>query len=49
MFPAPVVAILGMGMFALPAGILGSGFVEETQRRKQPVRTCPHCGKAISV
>jgi len=49
MFPAPVVAILGMGMFALPAGILGSGLVEETQRRKQPVRTCPHCGKPISV
>jgi len=44
---AAVVAILGIGMFALPAGILGSGFVEEMQRRKRPITTCPHCGKGI--
>lgn len=38
-----MVAILGIGMFALPAGILASGFGEALQRRKQ--RTCPHCGR----
>ncbi|KKL47052.1 hypothetical protein LCGC14_2339390, partial [marine sediment metagenome] len=26
---ASVIAILGIGMFALPTGILGAGFVEE--------------------
>ena len=32
---AGVIAILGIGMFALPAGILGSGFVGDMERRKE--------------
>ena len=32
---AAVIAILGVGLFALPAGILGSGFVEDFRRQKQ--------------
>lgn len=40
---ASVIAILGIGMFALPTGILGAGFVEEIQKRKQGA-CCPHCG-----
>ena len=43
---ASVVAILGIGMFALPTGILGAGFVEAVQKRKS-VAACPHCGKAL--
>ncbi len=39
-----VIAILGIGLFAVPAGILGSGFVEEV-RRKKGLMLCPHCGK----
>lgn len=42
-----VVAILGIGMFALPTGVLGAGFVAEIQKRKRPRKTCPHCGKEI--
>lgn len=43
---AGVIAILGIGMFALPAGILGSGFLEELQnRRGTRTRVCPHCGQ----
>jgi voltage-gated potassium channel len=43
---AGVIAVLGIGMFALPTGILGAGFVEAIQNRKDsPV--CPHCGKKI--
>ncbi|MCY3895639.1 MAG: ion transporter [Chloroflexi bacterium] len=45
-----VVALLGIGLFALPAGILGSAFVEELDQRRagEPeVRTCPHCGEEI--
>lgn len=44
---ASVIAILGIGMFALPTGILGSGFVEEIQKRNSERRVCPHCGKDI--
>lgn len=42
-----IIAILGIGMFALPAGILGSGFVEEIQKRQKRQEICPHCGKNI--
>lgn len=41
------IALLGVGLFALPAGILGSGFVEELQRRKRAPAHCPHCGKPL--
>jgi voltage-gated potassium channel len=44
---AGVIAVLGIGLFALPAGILGAGFVEAIQKRKSGARTCPHCGKRI--
>jgi voltage-gated potassium channel len=42
-----IIAILGIGLFALPAGILGSGFVEEIQKKRLKENTCPHCGKNI--
>ena len=37
------IALLGIGVFALPAGILASGFTEELARRRE-ARKCPHCG-----
>ena len=40
---AGVMAVLGIGLFALPAGILGSGFVDELDRN----RVCPHCGERL--
>lgn len=45
-FIASFVAVMGIGMFALPAGILGSGFMEEFSKRGE-TKTCPHCGKEI--
>lgn len=42
-----IVAILGIGMFALPTAILGGGFVEELQKRKQKPKVCPHCGRQL--
>lgn len=44
-FCASIIAILGIGMFALPTGILGAGFVEAIQKKGQTV--CPHCGKEL--
>ncbi|MCX6170158.1 MAG: ion transporter [Ignavibacteriales bacterium] len=47
---ASIVAILGIGLFALPTGILGAGFVEEFQKSKKQIvkNICPHCGKEIN-
>ncbi len=44
-----VVALFGIGLFALPAGILGSAFVDELEARRsaKQARACPHCGKPI--
>jgi voltage-gated potassium channel len=45
-----VIAFLSIGMFALPAGILSSSFMEEVQQRKedqQEPKKCPHCGKDL--
>ena len=42
------IAVLGIGMFALPAGILASGFTEELDKlKKEKTETCPHCGKKL--
>jgi voltage-gated potassium channel len=42
------IAILGIGMFALPAGILASSFSDEFQKRKNKEKYIfPHCGKEI--
>ena len=44
-----LVAVTGVGLFALPTGILASGFAEELQRKGRSARSCPHCGKALST
>ena len=41
------IAILGIGMIALPAGILASGLMEEINKRKDKSIICPHCGGEI--
>lgn len=45
---ASTIALLGIGMFALPTGILGAAFVEEIQRRKATRQRCPHCGRELN-
>jgi voltage-gated potassium channel len=41
-----VIAILGIGLVALPAGIISSGFVSAIgDTNKKTI--CPHCGKEI--
>lgn len=47
-----IFAFLGIGMFALPTGILGAGFVEEIERQKKEkfrLKKCPYCGKEIEM
>jgi len=50
-----IIAVMGIGMFALPAGILGSEFMEAIRQERQAKATqnaveqpcCPHCGKTL--
>ena len=41
-----IISVLGLGLVALPTGILASGFAEEVQHKRSK-RTCPHCGKLL--
>lgn len=42
-----MIALLGIAIFALPAGIFASGFAEELDRRRQGPQYCPHCGELV--
>lgn len=52
-----IIAVLGLGLVALPTGIIASGFAEEVEKKRakqrqkqlqaQP-RRCPHCGGDLS-
>jgi len=42
-----MIAMTGIGMFALPTAILGAGFLEDLEQHKK-ARKCPHCGKEIT-
>ena len=45
---AGFIALLSIGIFALPAGILGAGFLDHLNRRRaHETATCPNCGVAI--
>lgn len=49
---AGISVMLGLGLFALPAGILASGFTEElakARKKERPCRSCPHCGKEVPL
>jgi voltage-gated potassium channel len=40
-----MIAILGIGLFALPAGIFSSGLTEHLYKtNKKTLKRCPHCG-----
>lgn len=41
---ASFIAVLGIGIVAIPTGIIVSGFTEAAQKKKE---ICPHCGKEI--
>lgn len=41
------VAVLGIGIFALPASILAGGFMEVTERGEHPQEQCPNCGESL--
>ena len=47
-----IIALLGIGIVALPTGIISSAYIEEIQHnrkktKKNAIELCPHCGKNI--
>jgi voltage-gated potassium channel len=47
-FLGSVFSLLGIGLFAMPAGILSAGFVEEIKTKKMVRDKCPHCGANLN-
>jgi voltage-gated potassium channel len=45
---AGIISVLGIGMVALPAGIISAGFVEEISESKKEQGVCPFCGRERS-
>ena len=41
-----VIALLGIGIVALPTGIISSAYIQEVQS-KEEICNCPHCGKEL--
>jgi voltage-gated potassium channel len=45
-----IIMLLGVGFFALPAGIITAGFLDEARKhRKHEYIKCPHCGESIDL
>lgn len=42
-----IIAILGIGLVAIPTGIITSGFTEMLTKRHSFKIVCPHCGQEI--
>lgn len=44
-----LIAFLGIGIVALPTGLVSAGFMEKIQKKKLNTNQCPHCGKEIEI
>jgi voltage-gated potassium channel len=42
-----IIAIIGIGLFALPTGILASGFSDELTKHTTSSKSCPKCGHEV--
>jgi len=47
-FLGAIIALLGIGAIAIPAGIVTTGFTKEIQKRHGKKSKCPHCGNDIN-
>ena len=45
-----LIAIIGIGLIALPTGIISAGFINkiESQKENKNQQVCPHCGNSIT-
>lgn len=42
-----IIALFGIGLFALPTGILASGFSQELEQKRRNKSVCPTCGQKL--
>lgn len=42
-----IIALLGIGIVAVPTGIITSGFLENFDENKKEKKFCPHCGENL--
>ncbi len=49
-FISGFIAIIGIGLVALPTGLISAGFISKIENRKNPScnNVCPHCGKELN-
>lgn len=46
-FISGIIAVLGIGIVALPTGIISAGFKDRLDRKRRRRKKCPHCGERI--
>ncbi len=46
-FLGAIISLLGIGLFALPTGLISAGFVEEIGKKKRAQAKCPKCGTIL--
>ena len=46
-FISGIIAVLGIGLVALPTGLVSAGFIDKIGRKDKNCKKCPHCGKEI--
>lgn len=46
-FVSGLIAVLGIGLVALPTGLVSAGFIEKIGKSDKESKKCPHCGKEI--
>jgi len=46
-FLGALISLLGIGFFALPAGLLSAGFIEELRKKRVERKCCPKCGETL--
>jgi len=46
-FIGAIIALAGIGLFALPAGILASGLAEQIHKKNEEKKKCPNCGHEL--
>jgi len=46
-FVSGLIAVLGIGLVALPTGLVSAGFMEKIGKSREDSKKCPHCGKHI--
>jgi len=46
-FVSGLIAVLGIGLVALPTGLITAGFIQKIGKSEKKTKKCPHCGKDI--